>query len=169
MTVYRASARTARLTGPDLDLPCALGKSGLIPADLKREGDKASPIGVWPVRRAYWRPDRIKKPDTPLIIDPITALDGWCDAADDPAYNQPVRLPYPASAETLMREDGLYDLVVVLGHNDNPPQASLGSAIFLHCASPEFKPTLGCVAIQRDALINLVKTLTPADAIEIID
>ena len=35
-------------------------------------------------------------------------------------YNRPVRLPYPASAETLWRDDHLYDLVVVLGHNDAP-------------------------------------------------
>lgn len=167
MTVYCASARKAAVYGPDFSAPCALGRSGVIAAELKSEGDGASPIGRWRVRRAYWRADRIDKPDTALVIDPIRPDDGWCDAASDPAYNLPVRLPYRASCETMTRDDGLYDLVVVLGHNDDPPQPGAGSAIFLHCASPEFKPTEGCVAIARDQLIELVGRLTTDDWIEI--
>jgi len=167
MPVYTASAATGRFTGPDLDTPCALGRSGVIAADLKREGDGASPIGLWRVRRAYWRTDRGDKPETRLVLDPIVPDDGWCDAPEDPAYNQPVRLPYGASAETMTRQDGLYDLVVVLGHNDDPPQPGAGSAIFLHCASPEFKPTEGCVAIERDVLAALLQRLSPDDQIAI--
>ena len=167
MTVYRASAASARLIGPDFSAPSALGRSGVIAATRKREGDGASPLGVWPVRRAFWRPDRLARPETRLVLDPIRPDDGWCDAPDDPAYNLPVRLPYPASAETLTRKDGLYDLVVVLGHNDSPPVPGEGSAIFLHCASPDFKPTEGCVAIERARLIELVSRLTPQDFIEI--
>lgn len=167
MTLYRASARQKQLEGGAFTAPCALGRSGVIAADLKTEGDGMSPIGLWTIRRAYWRPDRIDKPDTALVIDPIRPDDGWCDAPEDPAYNMPVRLPYRASCETMTREDGLYDLVVVLGHNDDPPLPGLGSAIFLHCASPEFKPTEGCVAIERTRLIELVSVLTAQDVIEI--
>jgi L,D-peptidoglycan transpeptidase YkuD (ErfK/YbiS/YcfS/YnhG family) len=42
-----------------------------------------------------------------------------------------------------------------------------GSAIFLHCAHPGFKPTEGCVALARDALIALVEMLRPGDVLEI--
>lgn len=167
MTIYRASASRKTLKGPDFTAPCAIGRSGVIAADQKTEGDGMSPLGQWKVRRAYWRSDRLGRPETALVIDPIRSEDGWCDAPDDPAYNLPVRLPYPASCETMTREDGLYDLVVVLGHNDDPPRPGLGSAIFLHCASPEFKPTEGCIAIERDQLITLVGRLTPQDWIEI--
>ncbi|WP_440958420.1 L,D-transpeptidase [Oceanicaulis sp. LC35] len=167
MPIYSASASRKQLQGPDFTAPCAIGRSGVIEAEKKTEGDGMSPIGRWSVRRAYWRADRIDKPETGLVIDPIRPDDGWCDAPQDPAYNQPVRLPYPASYETMTREDGLYDLVVVLGHNDDPPKAGLGSAIFLHCASPAFKPTEGCVAIERSRLIELVSRLTPRDWIEI--
>ena len=167
MTIYRASARLAQLEGPGFSARCALGRSGVIAASDKREGDGMSPIGCWQVRRAYWRADRLERPQTALVIDPIRPDDGWCDAPGDPAYNLPVRLPYPASCETMTREDGLYDLVVVLGHNDDPPQSGLGSAIFLHCASPGFKPTEGCVAIERARLVELVGRLTPEDVIEI--
>lgn len=167
MTIYTASASRKQLEGPDFSAPCAIGRSGVIAADEKTEGDGMSPIGRWAVRRAYWRADRLDRPATRLVLDPVNAEDGWCDAPEDPAYNLPVRLPYPASCETMRREDGLYDLVVVLGHNDDPPRPGLGSAIFLHCASPAFKPTEGCVAIARDRLVDLVDRLTPQDWIEI--
>lgn len=142
-----------------------------MPAADKREGDKASPIGAWRVRKAWWRPDRISRPPTALVIDPLSESDGWCDDPADPAYNRPVLRPYPASHEAMWREDGLYDVVVALGHNDDPPAPGLGSAIFLHCAKPApsggLKPTLGCIAIARDELLKLLATLTRDDAIEI--
>lgn len=167
MTVYVASASRKQLQGSDFTATCAIGRSGVTAAQDKTEGDGMSPLGCWRVRRAYWRADRLDRLETSLVIDPIRSDDGWCDAPGDPAYNQPVRLPYPASCETMTREDGLYDLVVVLGHNDDPPRPGLGSAIFLHCASPDFKPTEGCVAIERSRLIELVGRLTSQDWIEI--
>ena len=60
--------------------------------------------------------------------------DGWCDAPDDPNYNRLVSLPYPASAEHLWRDDNVYDLIAVLGYNDDPVVPGKGSAIFLHIA-----------------------------------
>jgi L,D-peptidoglycan transpeptidase YkuD (ErfK/YbiS/YcfS/YnhG family) len=146
---------------------CALGPAGVVAAGAKREGDGASPAGIWPIRRVLWRPDRGGPPRTALPQQPIAPDDGWCDAPDDPAYNQPVKLPYPASAEALWRDDGLYDLVVVLGHNDDPPVAGLGSAIFLHLARPDYAPTHGCVAVARDDLEALLAMANPGDALEI--
>ena len=146
---------------------CALGRSGVVPAADKREGDGASPAGIWPVRRAFWRPDRLEKPATPLPLQPIERDDGWCDAPSDPAYNRPVRLPWPTSHEVMTREDGLYDVVVVLGHNDDPPVPGLGSAIFLHCAAPDYAPTEGCVAIARDELVDLLGRLNRTSTLEI--
>lgn len=75
--------------------------------------------------------------------------DGWCDEAGDRNYNRPVRLPYPASHEAMRRTDNLYDVVVVLSHNQRPRSQGRGSAIFLHLADPEGKPTAGCVALSR--------------------
>ena len=171
MTVYTASLAARRLSGPDFDAPCAFGRAGLVTAADKREGDQASPIGTWPVRRMFHRTDRINAPCGAVRADPIAADDGWCDAPGHPAYNRLVRLPFKASHETLRREDGLYDLIVVLGHNDDPPAPGLGSAIFLHCALPDatdgLRPTAGCVAIPRDPLIRLATRLAPGDAIAI--
>ena len=99
---------------------CALGKGGVTPAANKREGDLASPAGVWPIRRVLYRPDEGPPPVTALAVRALEPDDGWCDAPDDPDYNRPIKLPHAASHEKMWRDDGLYDLVVVLGHDDRP-------------------------------------------------
>lgn len=148
---------------------CALGKGGVINADDKREGDGCTPLGLWPVRRALYRADRGPRPSTRLPLAAITRSDGWCDHSGDRNYNRPVRLPYPVSAERMWREDELYDLVVVLGYNDNPVRQGRGSAIFLHCARPRFTPTAGCVAIAKAELFALLGRLGPGDAVAVTD
>lgn len=148
---------------------CALGKGGVIPAADKREGDGCSPLGVWPIRRVLYRPDRTAPPQTRLPVQPIAPNDGWCDAPGDPAYNRPVKLPYPASAERMWRDDHVYDLVCVLAHNDDPPVPLMGSAIFLHLARPGFEPTEGCVALQLRDLHDLLGLAADGAAIAIVD
>jgi L,D-peptidoglycan transpeptidase YkuD (ErfK/YbiS/YcfS/YnhG family) len=146
---------------------CALGPTGIKPAGLKREGDGASPAGVWPIREVIYRPDRGPPPAAAFRVRAMAPDDGWCDAPTDPAYNRPVKLPYPASAERLWRDDGIYDIVVVLGHNDDPPVPGMGSAIFLHLCRPGYPPTQGCVAISRPDLEDLLDQAQPGDAVEI--
>ncbi len=148
---------------------CALGRNGVIGAIAKREGDGCSPCGVWPLRRVLYRPDRGEAPVTRLPSAPIVDSDGWCDSPGDPAYNRPVPLPFRASAESLWRDDVLYDLVVILGHNDDPVVEGAGSAIFLHVAAPGYGPTEGCVALARPDLEALLAVAGPDDSIEITD
>lgn len=145
---------------------CALGPAGVVAAEHKQEGDGATPVGRWPLRRLLHRPDR-GAPETRLPMQPIAPEDGWCDAASDPAYNRPVTLPYPASAERLWRDDDLYDLVVVLGFNDDPVLPGRGSAIFLHVARDGYAPTEGCVALSRSDLEQLLSLAQPGDVLEV--
>jgi L,D-peptidoglycan transpeptidase YkuD (ErfK/YbiS/YcfS/YnhG family) len=139
----------------------------VVAAAAKREGDGASPAGVWPIRRVLYRPDRGPAPATALPVAAIARTDGWCDDPADPNYNRPVVAPYPASCEEMWREDGLYDVVVILAHNDDPPVPGLGSAIFLHCAKPGYPPTQGCVALAKADLLELLALAAPGDALEI--
>ena len=97
----------------------------------------------------------------------LRAGDGWSDDAADPAYNRPVTHPHRFGAERLWRGDGAYDIIVVLGHNDSPPVPALGSAIFLHCAQPDFRPTEGCVAVARAVLAAWLERLQPGDELVI--
>jgi len=156
-----------RVVWPGHEARAALGRGGTMAAALKTEGDGSSPLGVWPIRRVLWRPDKGGPPATALPTAPIAPDDGWCDAPFDPRYNQPVTLPYPASAERMWRDDAVYDLVVVLGHNDDPVLPGAGSAIFLHLAREDFRPTEGCVALARADLEALLAVAGPGDALEI--
>lgn len=147
---------------------CALGRSGVIAAEDKREGDGATPLGVWPIRRVLYRPDRLPAPQTHLPIAPIAPDDGWCDAPGDANYNRPVKLPYPASCERMWRDDRLYDLVCVLAHNDDPPAPLMGSAIFLHVAKPGLEPTEGCVALAQEDVLALLTVAEAGSAVAIV-
>ena len=61
----------------------------------------------------------------------------------------------------MWREDGLYDLVVELGYNDDPVVPGKGSAIFLHIARPDYAPTEGCVALAEPDLRRLLARCGP--------
>ena len=124
---------------------CCVGRGG---ARLhKQEGDGATPASLLPLRRVLFRADRGAAPETGMPVEPIGRQDGWCDDPADRCYNQAVRLPYPARCEALWRDDPIYDVVGVLGWNDQPVRPGDGSAIFLHVARPDYAPTDGCVAL----------------------
>ncbi len=147
----------------DRSFRASIGRAGLT-AD-KHEGDGASPIGIWPMRQVLYRPDRVT-PKTTLPMQPIRPEDGWCDDPAHRDYNRLVRLPFAARHEELWRKDGLYDLVVLLGYNDDPPIAGKGSAIFLHVIDPDRGPTAGCLAIGRDELLGVLAEIGRGAAVE---
>ena len=142
---------------------CVLGRSGIVVN--KREGDGGTPAGVLPLRRVLYRSDRLAAPSTPLRVTAIGRNDGWCDDAEDSAYNQQVTLPHPASCEALWRDDHLYDVIVILGYNDDPVVAGRGSAIFLHVARADFGPTEGCIALALADLQQLLGSVAASAAI----
>ena len=69
--------------------------------------------------------------------------------------------PTPAGAEKLWRDDHAYDVVAVLGYNDQPVVPDCGSAIFLHVAAPDYAPTQGCIAMARDDLVAMLRDCDP--------
>ncbi len=133
---------------------CALGRTGV--RLRKREGDGATPIGAWTMQYVLYRRDRVARPASGLPVFPMSPEMGWCDDPLDRAYNNAVTLPYAASCENMWRDDELYDVVVILGHNDNPPVRGHGSAIFFHIARPGFTPTEGCVAVKLPDMFRIL-------------
>lgn len=156
---------SARLADGGPTLRCTLGRGGVKPAEQKREGDGATPAGRWPIRWLYYRPDRLDPPSTALPVKPLSADLGWCEVPGDPLYNRPVTIPYAASHERMWRDDALYDIVGVLGHNDDPVVPGLGSAIFLHLSRPDWGPTEGCVGLPLDDLLAVLGRMGPGDAV----
>ena len=138
---------------------CALGFGGL--STNKFEGDGATPVGRFPLRRVFYRADRIKKPKTQLKVQALRPRDGWCDDPSHQAYNKLISRPFPFSHEHLWREDNIYDLIVEIGYNDMPVISGKGSAIFIHIAWPSYASTKGCIALQKNDLVDLLRACGP--------
>jgi len=147
-----------RLQAGNVVLPCAFGRGGIRHA--KREGDQATPAGNFRLVGGYYRPDRVARQSWPFKLARLTPDDGWCDDPASASYNRPVRLPFRAGHEPLWRLDHLYDLVIVLDYNIRPRSKYRGSAIFLHCARPDFAPTEGCIALAFEDLRRLLPRLS---------
>ena len=155
---------TKRLSVNRIGLPCRIGKAGAIPMAQGREGDAKTPLGEYHLRFGLYRADRLPSPNlywpsSDLTFRPLREDDGWCDAPHDPTYNRFIRLPYAASHERLWREDGAYDIILVMSHNDSPPEPNLGSAVFIHVAQPDDRKTLGCIALAPEDMVQLLPKL----------
>ena len=164
--LFTATAQ-GKFSGPGVTCRCAIGKGGVVQARLKREGDGASPQGRWRMKRVFYRPDRMARPETDLPVVPLSERDGWCDDADHPLYNRPVTLPFAPSHEKLWRDDHVYDLIVELGHNDDPVEPGFGSAIFFHLVHEDYRPTEGCVALAQADMLDVLKQVSAESELEI--
>lgn len=137
--------------------PCALGRGGISAG--KREGDGATPLGPMRLLSAYLRDGRFQL-RSHLPLRTISPTLGWCEVPDDRNYNRPVKMPYAASHEHMMRGDNLYDACIVLDWNIRPRRRGRGSAIFFHLARPGFSPTQGCVAVTHAVMARLLPRLS---------
>lgn len=146
--------------------PVALGGGGI--KVNKFEGDLATPRGVFHPLRIWWRADRMPRPKTSLPVRRITRTDAWCEDPADRRYNRPFTLAENEKGDRLWRDDHLYDLIVEIDHNFRPRVANRGSAVFLHLARENLKPTAGCIAMPLGDLRRLVAKLDKNTKIRII-
>mgnify|MGYP005988560651 CR=1 FL=1 len=142
--------------GP-VTLPAALGRGGV--TGFKREGDGGTPRASMAILSGFRRGGMLTPDGAGLKLQRVGHRDGWCDAPGHGAYNRPVRLPFAASHETLIRNDVLYDFGFVLDWNIRSRRRGMGSAIFLHVARPGFPPTQGCIALSRRDMLRLMPLL----------
>jgi len=134
---------------------CALGRKGI--GDKQAEGDGITPVGRYRLGRLWWRRDRLSRPETDLQTFEIKKNMGWCDDSNHADYNRLVTLPHAASCEHLWRMDSAYDVIVEVLFNANPVIPGLGSAIFVHVAKPNYPPTEGCIALETQDLLHLLR------------
>jgi L,D-peptidoglycan transpeptidase YkuD (ErfK/YbiS/YcfS/YnhG family) len=144
---------------------CALGKAGIGKKGM--EGDNITPEGVFRIVRIYYRKDRLKKLSSKFTLIEITKSMGWCDDPKSKKYNQPIRLPTKYSHEILYRRDNIYDLIIVLNYNMKPVIKNKGSAIFIHIAKKNYKKTLGCIALKKEDLIQILQMIKSKTKIKI--
>jgi L,D-peptidoglycan transpeptidase YkuD (ErfK/YbiS/YcfS/YnhG family) len=149
----------------DREFQCSLGRNGV--TQSKEEGDGCTPVGSFPLRRVFYRPDRVPAPTTPLLLNATKPNFGWCDDGSSDAYNQFELLPDETySHEELWLDGSYYDTMAVIGYNDDPVVVGAGSAIFFH-VTPDYGSTSGCVAMALEDLTWVLANVTEATLIEI--
>ncbi len=149
------NAVRGRLHVGHLTFPCIIGRSGR--RHRKREGDGASPVGVFTLETGFFRNDRGFIPSATLPMRPLRQSDGWCEVPGSGFYNQHVKLPFRDGHETMWRQDGAYDIVFSTSHNARPRVQGRGSAIFFHLTRQGSHATAGCVAVSRANMLKILK------------
>ena len=97
-----------------------------------------------------------------LPVNIINPYDGWCDEPKSPYYNKHVDLrtfDKSLSHENLWLESSSYDVIIVIGFNDDPVVPGIGSAIFVHIARADYGGTAGCIAFSKPDLFTILTML----------
>jgi len=156
---------------------CQVGFNGIIDNNKKIEGDRSTPSGLWGLKNIYYRPDKVNLSklisNNFFCFKKITKNCGWCNDYKSIDYNNHIKIItngnlYSHSHEKLWREDDVYDIFIETDFNNEPTIPKKGSAIFIHCSFRDLRPTSGCVALSKQNLIHLVKSITDDTQIKII-
>ena len=133
---------------------CNIGKLGI--TNFKKEGDLATPKGLFRLGHVYFRKDRIKSLKTNLKKIAIKKNMGWCDDVRSNKYNREIHFPCKYRAEKLHRKDNIYDIFINIKYNYSPVIKGKGSAIFLHLINKKLKSTKGCIAITKKNFLKIL-------------
>jgi len=133
---------------------CSIGKGGIL--SRKKEGDLATPRGIFKLGLLYYRKDRNKKINCSIKKKIIKKNTGWCDDNKSKYYNREITLPFKYNAEKLYRKNNSYDLLINIKYNFNPIIKGKGSAVFLHLCDTKYKPTQGCIAILKKDFLKIL-------------
>ena len=131
------------------------------------EGDLKTPKGSFNLEYILYRKDRIGQIKTSLKKKIIRRNMAWCDDPLSKYYNQLVKLPFKFSAEKLFRKDNSYDVIIVINFNRKKIKKNKGSAIFIHLAKKNYKPTKGCLALSLNDIEILLKIIKKNSKIKI--
>tara|TARA_Y100001949_G_C15975744_1_gene325952 strand:+ start:246 stop:737 length:492 start_codon:yes stop_codon:yes gene_type:complete len=148
----------------DFVFKCTIGKKGI--SSKKKEGDLCTPKGTFSIKNLYYRSDRLLKPQTKIIIKKIKKNMGWCNDPKSNKYNSLVTVKEKIRYEKMYRKDHKYDIVVVIDYNLKKPIPYKGSAIFIHLTN-NYKPTAGCIALNKKDLLILLKLINKKTEIKI--
>ncbi|HET7307686.1 MAG TPA: L,D-transpeptidase family protein [Gammaproteobacteria bacterium] len=128
----------------------------------KHEGDLKSPAGIFYLGRAFGsgpKPDGVDMPYTRT-----TKNDYWIDDTTSPDYNKWVRYAGDPDARWKSYERlrvPAYQYMIVIRYNMHPIRKDRGSAIFFHIWPGPDGSTVGCTAISKALLVDLLKWLEP--------
>jgi L,D-peptidoglycan transpeptidase YkuD (ErfK/YbiS/YcfS/YnhG family) len=149
--------------------PAETGIGHLLPATVRREGDGATPIGVFGIGSTIYG-NRPNPGGLHSGYHRLTCGDWWDEDPYSPRYNQFVEVPcgltpgFASWSEALWTETDAYPYLAVVRFNASPTiggSRAPGSAIFLH--SWIGAPTHGCVALHESELLDVLRWLRPGE------
>ena len=154
MIIHLKNKYTLQVDG--FNFACTIGKNGI--SKKKIEGDKKTPAGIFEIENLYYRKDRVKKPKTKLKCVEIKKNMGWCDDVRSKNYNKLIVAKKKIRNEKIFRTDTKYDLLIPIKYNFKKRILGKGSCIFIHLTK-DYKPTAGCIALQRNDFLILLKLI----------
>ena len=164
MIIYLKNKQTLKVD--DFSFKCVIGKNGI--SNNKVEGDKKTPKGIFDIENLYYRKDKINKIQTKLRSIPISKSMGWCDDVKNKKYyNKLIKIGNKIKHEKLFRNDRKYDLLIPIKYNYKKRILGKGSCIFLHLTN-NYKPTAGCIAINKNDFLIMLKIINKKTKIKII-
>jgi gamma-D-glutamyl-L-lysine dipeptidyl-peptidase len=144
------------------------GSGHLQPGPVRREGDHATPVGVFGIGATMYgiepNPGGLH-----YAYHRLACGDWWDEDPFSPRYNRFVHVPcgltpgFAAWSEPLWTETVAYPYFAVVRFNMNPIRGgtnALGSGIFLH--NWVGGATEGCVALPRGELLDVLRWLKPS-------
>ena len=144
------------------------GAGHLLPASQRREGDHATPIGVFGIGATIYGNAR-NPGGLSYAYHHLVCGDWWDEDPYSSQYNEFVHVACDATpafadwSEALWTETVAYPYFAVIQFNENPiasgPKAP-GAGIFLH--SWVGTATEGCVALRQPELLEILRWLKPA-------
>ena len=125
----------------------------------KHEGDGKAPAGVFSLNTVFGY-----AVSYPTAMPYLYASDDLIcvDDGNDTRYNRILHTKtLPKSFEWMHRNDGQYELGIVVNHN-TANISGMGSCIFMHVQKAPQAPTAGCTSMAKKTLRQLVRWLDPA-------
>ncbi|MBR3844359.1 MAG: L,D-transpeptidase family protein [Clostridia bacterium] len=119
----------------------------------KIEGDRTTPLGIFPIRYGFYREIR---PKTVLPMVKITSFHHFIDQPCSPCYNRLVYGKPRHHAEAMEAYKEEYAFGMVIEYNRDPVIKGKGSAVFIHCGS---HPTAGCLAFAKEDMLALLESI----------
>ncbi len=139
-----------------------IGAAGF--ADDKREGDQATPTGVYAIDATMY--GTAANPGVRYGYHVLVPGDYWNENSDSPGYNTFVHGSDPGGpSEALWEITPQYTHFAVIRYN-MPATPGRGSGIFLHQSGAG--ATLGCVSLAHANLVAVLRWLDPAAAPRVV-
>lgn len=141
-----------------------LGIKGIASQKEKKEGDKMTPSGYYPLPFAFG----LKKDvDTKMEFRELNRNHVWVSDTLSKDYNLWIEDQggvYRGNphCERLLSIMPQYKYAIVIDFNSNPIVKGKGSAIFIHVQPETNRATAGCISIPETEIVKLVQWLDPS-------